>query len=490
MDSETIGCNVTSDKDGNVYVMGSTGLSTGSYGHILAQTRFYLLESIDQPYGQIGEGTRHSSLLWKFNRKGEIEFVATLPFLCEMIVTDSLGSSYMIGGSWLYKYHASGKLEWSVQTPMVHLTSIALHPDGGVALIGKISSIYYNPVSTSLLRYTSDGNRLWEQTLDFGSSHRYASPTNYTLKCDGIGNIYFVYRSNALGSFSIDRYLAKFDKHGNYISKLFIGQSYPIALEIDKSGNILILKAFWEGFELIKQSQSGDTLWRKQINKEEGCTHISNMALDQEDNPYLLISGKQVTVDSLQAPNNNYYNSALIKISSTGEIKWLKSLNRIDGFCSISHVTVNALGPICAGFAYKGTYQFNADTVVVHNYSDMILWQINEAPALPEVEIHAESAPAIQIPIDTEVMPIVDQFHVYPNPARNKIVFLYQKNTEDKNMNLNIFGVSGQRVYAEIVSDFSGTYSKTLDLNKYAKGIYLIEIRCGDAVETKKIVLE
>ena len=53
-----------------------------------------------------------------------------------------------------------------------------------------------------------------------------------------------------------------------------------------------------------------------------------------------------------------------------------------------------------------------------------------------------------------------------------------------------MMSANGQVVYHENIAKNNGTYVKTIDLSKNAKGIYFIQFISNKQVITKKVVLE
>jgi len=76
--------------------------------------------------------------------------------------------------------------------------------------------------------------------------------------------------------------------------------------------------------------------------------------------------------------------------------------------------------------------------------------------------------------------------NVFPNPASSVIQINYttiQKN----NAQLNITNAKGQSVYKET---FKGNYNKEIDLSKYSRGVYFIEIVADKKRTQRKIILD
>ncbi len=79
-------------------------------------------------------------------------------------------------------------------------------------------------------------------------------------------------------------------------------------------------------------------------------------------------------------------------------------------------------------------------------------------------------------------------FSVYPNPSDGNFVVTF--NTAKRaTYKLELVNALGQSIYKETLTDFSGSYSKSLDVTAYGKGIYLISITNPKNETVKKIVV-
>lgn len=76
---------------------------------------------------------------------------------------------------------------------------------------------------------------------------------------------------------------------------------------------------------------------------------------------------------------------------------------------------------------------------------------------------------------------------VYPVPARNEVNINF--NIADKrDVSIDLFNISGQKLYSEKKNDFSGVYYSQIDLTHYASGMYFMVVKIGQNSYTKKFI--
>jgi len=76
----------------------------------------------------------------------------------------------------------------------------------------------------------------------------------------------------------------------------------------------------------------------------------------------------------------------------------------------------------------------------------------------------------------------------FPNPTTGKFTLKFEyENTND--VVIKILDSNSKEVFSELLEDFSGDYSREIDLSGKSKGNYIIKISIGDKSISKKIVL-
>ena len=83
----------------------------------------------------------------------------------------------------------------------------------------------------------------------------------------------------------------------------------------------------------------------------------------------------------------------------------------------------------------------------------------------------------------------IDKLAIYPNPSKD--VFNVEfTNLIQQDIDLRVISVVGELVYTEDLQQFSGEYTKEVDLKTYSKGIYFLEITTNSGVVNKKLILQ
>lgn len=77
---------------------------------------------------------------------------------------------------------------------------------------------------------------------------------------------------------------------------------------------------------------------------------------------------------------------------------------------------------------------------------------------------------------------------VYPNPSTG-IVHLTINNLPGKKVELSVLNVIGSVMFRETVTELNDRYSKTLDLSKFANGLYYVRLEADNTSQMCKLVI-
>ena len=104
---------------------------------------------------------------------------------------------------------------------------------------------------------------------------------------------------------------------------------------------------------------------------------------------------------------------------------------------------------------------------------------LNTLPAASAASYHR---PGQQRPGDDKTL------LVFPNPSTG-IVHLTINKLEGKKVELSILNVIGSVMYHETLTEMNDRYSKTLDLSKFANGLYYVRLESDNTSQMCKLVI-
>ncbi|MBA3704775.1 MAG: T9SS type A sorting domain-containing protein, partial [Bacteroidetes bacterium] len=81
-----------------------------------------------------------------------------------------------------------------------------------------------------------------------------------------------------------------------------------------------------------------------------------------------------------------------------------------------------------------------------------------------------------------------DGIEIYPNPNNGSSKLVFNTSAKDDYL-LEVRNALGQSVYHEILEDFTGTCTRTINLNSYGKGIYILTLSNSSTTRAKKIMV-
>jgi len=99
----------------------------------------------------------------------------------------------------------------------------------------------------------------------------------------------------------------------------------------------------------------------------------------------------------------------------------------------------------------------------------------------------------VEICTTTEVLGVEEQngsfanFTMFPNPGNGHVTVNLSSNKE---VQMSLFDARGRKVYSEIHSNNSDTFSKEVDFSAMSSGVYLLNVSSGDQTATKKLVIQ
>ncbi|MFD2785029.1 T9SS type A sorting domain-containing protein [Hymenobacter rubripertinctus] len=77
---------------------------------------------------------------------------------------------------------------------------------------------------------------------------------------------------------------------------------------------------------------------------------------------------------------------------------------------------------------------------------------------------------------------------VFPNPSTG-IVHIAINGFEGRKLELRVLNVIGTVMYRETLTELNERYTRTLDLSKFANGLYYVKLEADNASEMRKLVI-
>ena len=83
----------------------------------------------------------------------------------------------------------------------------------------------------------------------------------------------------------------------------------------------------------------------------------------------------------------------------------------------------------------------------------------------------------------------ISNLDVYPNPSRD--IFNVSFTSEEvQDITVRVMNMLGEEIIKEDMQKYEGEYVKSIDLNRYNKGVYLLEIITNNGTINKKLILQ
>ncbi len=129
---------------------------------------------------------------------------------------------------------------------------------------------------------------------------------------------------------------------------------------------------------------------------------------------------------------------------------------------------------VCVTVNFNGCAQTYCDTIIV----------LNKVNAPFTINVVDPNAVAVQ-----QTLPQL-QAHITPNPAEGKVVVSFQL-PENEFISLRVLGLNGQEIYRSNPTLMqAGTQSLDFDGSEIAQGIYFLELKVGENLLRRKLVMQ
>ncbi|UYZ62652.1 T9SS type A sorting domain-containing protein [Hymenobacter weizhouensis] len=108
--------------------------------------------------------------------------------------------------------------------------------------------------------------------------------------------------------------------------------------------------------------------------------------------------------------------------------------------------------------------------------------------SLPRTAAAQTAAPPRQQPTRPAASAEEKALLVYPNPSTG-IVHIAVNGFEGRRLDLRVLNVIGSVMYRETITELNDRYTKSLDLSKFASGLYYVKLESDDYSEMRKLVI-
>lgn len=124
------------------------------------------------------------------------------------------------------------------------------------------------------------------------------------------------------------------------------------------------------------------------------------------------------------------------------------------------------------------------DPVVAPSGQMYIVWRSDNFDQAPGWSAHWETGN-----VGIELEEAFNEFNLYPNPATEEISISFETNKAE-NLIVEIISPSGKVMYSNKIDSFTGNYTNTVDVSKFAKGVYFLRLHSSEGAAAKKIIVE
>jgi hypothetical protein len=455
-----------------------TGNSTDYGSYITTDLNDNIIIAGSSIYQEPGYG----ALLIKYNSLGDRQWVVRDDVQGQyrfgtVVKTDDsnniyLGTKYgtfVSGTGAITKYSPGGSFLWSSQTGRVY--DILITKDGSVYAAGTSNFKYF------LNKYTRSGTLLRSDTLSFGPGLGNDAPC--FMVSDDSSNIYLTesdYVNGNEGAHTLKKSPSGQVLWERTYSYNSASTEDAAAILLDSTGNVYIAGSTDKGtaglnfdYFVIKYSNSGIFQWAGYYDGSASKNDfLTGIVFDIDRN--IVATGYS------QHDNSNAgYDFATVKFSSTVTILWEKRYNGPNDSTDYANcIATDNLGNF---FVAGGSGNYNS--------------------GLDFVTIKYEKTTGI-IPISNEIPSEYKLFQNYPNPFNpvTKIKFdvaghpPYPPSKGEMKVSLKIYDILGKEITTLVNEQLRpGSYEVMFDGSNLPSGVYFYQLRAGDYIETKKLIL-
>jgi hypothetical protein len=206
---------------------------------------------------------------------------------------------------------------------------------------------------------------------------------------------------------------------------------------------------------VVKLTTTGVIDWQKSLG---GSDNDSGRYVQQTIDGGFIVAGISESIDNDVTGNHGEFDYWAVKLTTTGDIDWQKSLGGSDIDYAVSIQQTAEEGYIVGGMSKSN------DGDVTGNHGDFDYWVVKLSPVLGVNDFNIETA------------------KLYPNPTTGKVTIEAINLSEIK-----IYDSLGKLSFSK---EFESEHKNTINLSHLAKGVYTMIITTLEGEETKKLILK
>jgi hypothetical protein len=170
----------------------------------------------------------------------------------------------------------------------------------------------------------------------------------------------------------------------------------------------------------------------------------------------------------------------------TGSTTWTVTVNPLP---STPAIIVNGATLTCSVSGASYQWYLNGNPIAGATSQSYTATQTGDYTVVVTDANGCSSSPsgAVTNPTGIAVNSNVRQIAAYPNPNNGHFQLNFSVNKAD-NFLLEIHDVLGQVVYTETLSNFSGNYSREIDLGAFARGVYSVRLKGSSGESVVRVV--
>ena len=420
--------------------------------------------------------------------------------------TRSFGAGYE--DVWLIKTDASGDTLWTKTFGGSNCDfglSVQQTTDGGYIITGFTDSFGAGGYDVWLIKTDDSGDALWTKT--FGGSDREGG---YSVQQTTDGGYIITGYTKSFGAGGYDVWLIKTDDSGDtLLTKTFGGSDSDRGNSVQQTndgGYIITGDTFGAGVSdvwLIKTDASGDALWTKTF---DGDLHDCGFSVQQTTDGGYIITGHT----GWDWGFGSYFDVWLIKTDASGDTLWTKTFGGASGVGYSVQQTTDGGFIIAASVFLNYPASSYARLIKTNTFGDT-LWtktfggasgdsrsvqQTTDGGYIITGQIGSDvwlikTAPdPSDIKQNIDIIPLDFFLHQnFPNPFNPVTTIRYQI-PELNFVTLKVYDVLGNEI-TTLVNEKkqAGTYEITWHAEGLPSGVYFYQLRAGNFVETKKMIL-